>query len=234
MSFAHADIAANVSEEVSNAVQQPRGTTSIHVQANDTLFVAAGTLQEGAAALKYTARNSVVREIQRHHGNVNATLPTNADKPVSPTLPGTRKLNSRNGMVRVSTAAPTSYVSTVLANGDVASAEAHSRMGMIREGGALMCLAVLVLWLTRNSLRAMCEEVMDPNQQSRKWEASLEPGKTKPKQKALTAYDFGTSNDVSESFTKDTDCFQQRLDQVMQTHRIQVPSSSPQNCEPTL
>lgn len=246
-----ADFAANVSAEVSDAKQQPRGSTAIKVQANDTLYtvqndsqIPSSALDKSVAELTYKARNSVVREmnveIKRHDGDANAMLPADASEPVvrqevteSPLATATMKPKSRNGVVRVSTAAPASYISSVLKNGGSMSAKATSHIGVFREGFALTCLAVLVLWLTRKSLWTMWEEVVDPNGQSQKFEASLDGKNSKPKRKPFSAHDFGTPNDVSESFEQNTDCFQRRLDQVLQNHRIPVPSS-PRNCEPTL
>jgi len=248
--LADADLAVNISAEVSDANQLPRSTTALKVQTNDIVHnnsdFPGSALGNSVAALTYKARNSVVREIKAeiksHYGDANATLPTDASataavaQQVVPTASVTMKPKSRNGMVRVSTAAPRSYISSVLENGDSASAQATSRLGMFREGFALVCLAVLVLWLTRKSLWTMWEEVIDPHRQTQKFEASLE-GKKAQVKKSLTAYDFGTPHDVSESFAQNTDCFQRRLDQVLQNHRIPVPSSprnSERNCEPTL
>lgn len=225
MCLGHNDVAANVSAEVSDAKQQPRDAMVLQVQVNDTL-------QNSISTATYKARNSVVREIKLHTFDVNRTLPTDTSlatvkQEASPTV----KPKSRNGMVRVSTAAPASQTPSLQDPGS-ASADTTAHMGMFREGGALICLAILVLWLTRKSLWAMWEEVVDPHKQAQKYEASLEP--SMPKTKKLTAYDFGCANDVSETFAQNTDCFQRRLDQVLKTHRIPVPSNSPRNEMPTL
>jgi len=225
MCLGHNDVAANVSAEVSDAKQQPRDAMVLQVQVNDTL-------QNSISTATYKARNSVVREIKLHTFDVNRTLPTDTSlATVKQEAAPTVKPKSRNGMVRVSTAAPASQTPSLQDPGS-ASADTTVHMGMFREGGALICLAILVLWLTRKSLWAMWEEVVDPHKQAQKYEASLEP--SMPKTKKLTAYDFGCANDVSETFAQNTDCFQRRLDQVLKTHRIPVPSNSPRNEMPTL
>lgn len=181
------------------------------------------------------------------NGAMNATFSTDVSEPVvmqdvtamDPRLTATMKPKPING-----------DVSSVLEIAGAMSAKATSHMEMLREGFALICLALLVnqfaliglaalvLWLTKKyslwpKLWAMHEEVVDSNRQSQKGEASLDSKNTKPKKKTLSAYDFGTPHDVRQDFVQDTDCFQRRLDEVLQNHGIVVPSSLPRNCEPT-
>jgi len=198
--------------------QQPHCGMALPLTMNDSLVGVQNDSQiagsTGAAAALATA--PLAFEIKVHNDDVNVTLPEvdslavvrpevgDGSSAVAPMVQDnvTTKAKSRNGMVRVSTIAPASYISTGLQNGGSISAQATSHMGInLREGSALMCLAVLVLWLTRNHIRTIWEETMHPKTKAQKWEASLEPAK----KKTLTAYDFGTPNEGSSARNREPD-----------------------------